>query len=55
MTNSSAVSFERGGDGATTVLLLHGLGATSATWTGLLPLISIEGAGHNVHVESPTP
>ncbi len=30
---------EQGGSGSTTVLLLHGLGATAAVWSGLTPLL----------------
>jgi pimeloyl-ACP methyl ester carboxylesterase len=37
--------FEAGGSGSPTLLLLHGLGANSAVWHGLLPIIAARWPG----------
>lgn len=39
MSESTQVWYERGGSGARTVLLMHGLGATGAVWTGVRRII----------------
>lgn len=43
MTNDTSTWHERGGSGTKTVLLLHGLGATGAVWSGLTPLLEQRG------------